>query len=198
MRVCWLWLTLVSLVLFATVSRSLAEDAGTRDAIDLTATRALVNQWGSRPSFPESVTFAYYHVYMARALGQEITPETRQKVVAYIAGCQQPDGGFTPAPAHAKTASAIYTYYALLTLDLLGESKAIDRKATIGFLRARIQQGGGMTATARSGEQASLATSYYGIEALRLLGAVDLLERAAVTRGWSRINNTVCYPASRR
>ena len=144
MRVCWLWITLASLVLLMTATRSLAEDAGAQDAIDLTVTRALVKQWGSRPSFPESVTFAYYHVYMARALGEEINPETRRQIADYIARCQQPDGGFTPAPAHAKTASVIYTYYALKALDMLKETKAINSKAAISFLLARVQKGGGI------------------------------------------------------
>ena len=205
MKVCWLWAALVSLVLFSSAGLA-KEDAGTRDAIDLAVTRALVKQWGSRPSFPESVTFAYYHVYMARALGQEITPEIQRQIVAYIAACQQPDGGFTPAPAHTKIASTIYTYYALLTLDLLGGSKAIDRKATIGFLRARIQKDGGMTATARAGEQASLATTYYGIEALRFLGAVDSLEKTSMAafiqryreqgRGFARVEGGSSIPQS--
>ncbi|MEN8207296.1 MAG: prenyltransferase/squalene oxidase repeat-containing protein [Pseudomonadota bacterium] len=207
MRVCWLWTALVTLVLLSTATRSFAmEDAGTQDAIDLAVTSALVKQWGSRPSFPESVTFAYYHVYMTRALGQEITPETRQKVVKYIARCQQPDGGFTPAPAHAKTASVIYTYYALLTLDLLKETKAIDRKAAIRFLHARIQEGGGIAGTARAGEQASLATTYYGIEALRLLGAAGSLEKTPVAafiqryrekgRGFARVEGGTSIPQS--
>jgi len=85
MRGHWLWTALVSLTLLSTVTQSLAaEDAGSGNATDLQATGALVKQWGSRPSFPESVTFAYYHVYMTRALDQEVTPETRRRIVEYI------------------------------------------------------------------------------------------------------------------
>lgn len=207
MRGRWLWTALVSLTLLSTVTQSLAaEDAGSGNAIDLQATGALVKQWGSRPSFPESVTFAYYHVYMTRALDQEVTPETRQRIVEYITKCQQPDGGFTPKPLHTKTSSVIYTYYALRTLGLLGETKVIDRPAAIRFLRARVQEGGGMVATAREGERASLATTYYGIEALRLLDAVDSLNKAQMAafiqryrekgKGFTRVVGGISIPQS--
>jgi geranylgeranyl transferase type-2 subunit beta len=174
----WLWSAIALLTLLSGITQSVSgEDAKTEGTIDLQKTSALVKQWGTRPSFPESVTFAYYHVYMESALGQEIFPETRKLISRYIAGCQQPDGGFTPSPVHAKTSNVIYTYYALKTLDLLGETKAIDSKAATGFLLDRIQQDGGLAATAKEGERANLATTYYGIGALHLLGSVDSLDK---------------------
>lgn len=101
MRGHWLRVAVISLALLSTASPSLAaEDARTTGTIDLQATAELVKRWGSRPSFPESVTFAYYHVYMSRALSREITPETEQRIAEYIKACQQPDGGFTPKPLH--------------------------------------------------------------------------------------------------
>jgi geranylgeranyl transferase type-2 subunit beta len=207
MRGRWLWAALVSLALLPGITWSApGEDVKMQGTIDLQRTGALVQQWGTRPSFPESVTFAYYHVYMARALGQEITPDSRKLISGYIASCQQPNGGFTPAPVHAKNANVIYTYYALNTLELLGETKAIDSKAATGFLLARIQQDGGFAATARAGERANLATSYYGIEALRLLGAVDALDKTKATafiqryreqgRGFMRVEGGVSIPQS--
>lgn len=207
MRRHWLWTVLVSLALLSTVAGSLAaEDASTTDTIDLQVTGELIKRWGSRPSFPESVTFAYYHVYMSRALDQEITPETKQRISDYIKQCQQPDGGFTPKPLHTKTSNVIYTYYALKTLDLLGETKVIDRQATDRFLRGRVQPGGGIAATATDGEQANLATTYYGIEALRLLGTVDSLDKSATVafiqryrekgRGFMRVEGGTSIPQS--
>ena len=207
MRGRWLWIALVSLVLFPCITQSAAnEDVKTEGAIDLQRTAALVKQWRTRPSFPESVTFTYYQVYMTLALGQEITPETRKLISEYIVKCQQPDGGFTPEPVHAKTSSVIYTYYALNTLNLLGNTKAINGKAATGFLIDRIQQDGGMVATARKDERATLATTFYGVEALQLLGAVDSLDKSKTIafiqryhekgRGFMRVKGAVSIPQS--
>lgn len=205
MRGRWLWVALVLLTLLPGIARiASGEDAKTGNTIDLQKTIALVQQWGTRPSFPESVTFAYYHVYMALALGQEITPETRKLISGYIAGCQQPDGGFTPSPVHAKTSNVIYSYYALRTLDLLGEMRAIDSNAATGFLLARIQPDGGLAATAKEGDRANLATTYYGIEALRMQGAVDSLDKSKTLsfvqryreqgQGFTRVEGGISIP----
>jgi prenyltransferase beta subunit len=207
MRGHWPGTALLALTLISGIPQGHAtEDAATPDTIDLQATAALVNRWGSRPSFPESVTFAYYHVYMARALGQEITAETASRIIEYIVSCQQPDGGFTPKPAHTTTSNVIYTHYALKTLALLGRMKAIDKQAAVGFLLARVQQGGGITATAREGEQPNLATTFYGIESLRLLDAVDLLDKMQIAafieryrekgRGYTRVEGGISIPQS--
>ncbi|NOQ69056.1 MAG: hypothetical protein GQ573_02970 [Gammaproteobacteria bacterium] len=205
MRRCRLWSAIVALLLLFTATHSFAmKEATTTAVIDLQLTGETVNRWRTRPSFPESITFAYYHVYMAGALEQEITPKIRQKIVEYIVSCQQPDGGFRPVPAHAKTASVIYTYYALKTLDMLKQTKAINSKAAINFLLARVQKGGGFAATAREGERANLATTYYGIEALHLLGAVNSLDKTQTLsfirsyrepgRGFSRVQGSVSIP----
>jgi len=207
MRGHWLWTTLVSLTLLPVITQSASsEDVKTEGTIDLQRTGALVKQWRTRPSFPESVTFAYYQVYMTLALGREITPETRKLISEYIVKCQQPDGGFTPEPVHAKTSNVIYTYYALNTLNLLGNTKAINSKAATGFLVDRIQQDGGMVATARKGKRATLATTFYGVEALRLLGAVDSLDKSKTIvfiqryrekgRGFTRVEGAVSIPQS--
>lgn len=205
MRRCRLWSAIVALLLLFTATHSLAMKETTTPAkIDLQLTGETVKRWRTRPSFPESITFAYYHVYMAAALEQEITPETRQKIVEYITLCQQPDGGFRPAPVHAKSTSVIFTYYALKTLDMFKEMKAINSKAAINFLLARVQKGGGFAATAKEGESANLATSYYSIEALRLLGSVASLEKSQTLsfiqsyrekgRGFTRIKGAVSTP----
>ena len=207
MRGCWLWATLVLLALLPGITHSASvEEAKTEGTIDLQKTAALVKQWGTRPSFPESVTFAYYHVYMARALGQEISQETRKLISGYIAGCQQLDGGFTPSPVHAKTSNVIYSYYALKTLDMLGETQAIDSKAATGFLISRIQPDGGLAATAKEGERANLATTFYAVEALRLQGAVDTLDKPKILafirryreqgQGFTRVEGGVSTPQS--
>lgn len=202
-----LWTNLVSLVLLAGAFQALSiEDSRNPDSIDLQATSALVKRWGSRPSFPESVTFAYYHVYMSRALGQQVEPEIQQRIVEYITGSQQPDGGFTPKPLHTKTSNVIYTHFALRTLDLLDKTEAIDRKSAIRFLNSRIQETGGITATAKAAEEPTLATTYYGIEALRLLGAVDSVNRMQMVgfiqryrekdKGFTRVEGGVSIPRS--
>jgi prenyltransferase beta subunit len=179
------------------------------EAVDLQRTAALVARWGSRPSFPESVTFAYYHLYVSGALDQDVSAGIRDKISDYIVACQQPDGGFTPKPEHTKTSSVIYTYYALEALQLLGNTKQIDTQAALDFLHARMQDTGGIAATAREGEQANLATTYYGIEALRLLKAMDSLskrQRDRLTafihryrepaRGFTRVEGAVSIPQS--
>ncbi|MGD8616629.1 MAG: terpene cyclase/mutase family protein [Gammaproteobacteria bacterium] len=203
----WLISLLMPLALLSGVVQSAAEeDGGARDQIDLQLTGALVERWATRPSFPESVTFAYYHVYMARALGQPITPERRKLITEYVAECQQPDGGFTPSPAHARTASVIYTWYALAALDLLGEAKAIRGRSAADFVVARAQPDGGIAATPREGDRANLATTYYGVESLRLLGALGALDSAKTTafiqryreegRGFTRVEGGASTPQS--
>lgn len=205
MKTCRLWAVLVALLLLSTTIQSLAaKDTETQGEIDLKLTSALIKQWATRTSFPESITFAYYHVYMARALGEEISTDIRHKITAYIADCQQPDGGFTPKPLHTKTASVIYTYYALNTLDLLNETRVIDRQAAERFVRARVQPDGGIVATSRQGEQANLATTYYGVEALRLLGDIDSLDKSQLLafiqryrekgRGYTRVEGGISIP----
>jgi len=207
MRRRWLWTAVALLALLSGITQSASgEDAKTEGTIDLQKTYALVKQWGTRQSFPESVTLAYYHVYMTRALGREISPDIRKLISGYIAGCQQSDGGFTSSPVHAKTSNVIYSYYALSTLDLLGETQAADSKAATGFLLARIQQDGGIAATARDGELANLATTFYGVEALRLLGAVDSLDKSKTIgfiqrfreqgRGFTRVEGSISTPQS--
>lgn len=207
MKSSWLYTLLLPLLLVSTFTAAHAsEDTGDSKAIDLKLTGELVQQWGTRPSFPESITFAYYHVYNSRALGLEIGQETRQKIEGYIASCQQPDGGFRPKPQHTTTSSVIFTYYALVTLDLLGESEAIDSKAAVDFLRARVQPDGGIVATSGQKDQANLATTYYGIESLRLLGALDRIDKKQVVafiqhyrekgRGFTRVEGGVSIPQS--
>ncbi len=205
MKVCRLWSVIVALLLLFTANFSFAmKEAETPAVIDLQVTGQTVHQWRTRPSFPESLTFAYYHVYMAGALKQEISPQVQQKIIEYIISCQQPNGGFAPAPKHTKTASVIYSYFALKTLDMLKQKKAINSKAAKNFLLARVQKDGGFAATAREGERANLATSYYGIEALSLLGAIDSLDKTQVVsfvqsyrekgRGFSRIEGSISIP----
>ena len=207
MRRSWLWTTLVALALLPGINQSASsENVKAEGAIDLQRTGALVKQWRTRSSFPESVTFAYYQVYMTLALGQQITPETRKLIGEYIVKCQQPDGGFTPEPVHAKTSNVIYTYYALNTLNLLEKTKIINSKAATDFLVDRIQPNGAMVATARDGERATLATTFYGVEALRLLGAVDSLDKSKTIafiqryhepgRGFMRVEGGVSIPQS--
>jgi geranylgeranyl transferase type-2 subunit beta len=149
----------------------------TNPAIDLERTRQLIQGWGERQSFPESVSFAYYHAYSMRAFGQTLTPEKRQRIAGYVVRCQRPSGGFAAEPTHAQTANVIFTYYALNALQLSGGLTGIDRESAIRFLRARIQDGGGMTATVRNGDKPTLATTYYGVESLSLLGTIDQLDK---------------------
>jgi prenyltransferase beta subunit len=207
MRERWLIIMLIALALLSSAVPGAAKEEGeAQNVIDLQRTGDLVERWGTRPSFPESVTFAYYHVYMTRALGLDISPESRKLIIGYIARCQQPNGGFTASPVYAKTGNVIYTYYALGTLELLGETKEINSEAATDFLLSRIQPNGGITATAREGERASLATTYYGIESLRLLYAADSLDkektRAFVQRyrekgqGFMRVQGGASTPQS--
>ena len=146
-------------------------------AIDLDRTRQLIQGWGGRPSFPESVTFADYHAYAMRALGQGLTPEKRQRITGYADRCQRPSGGFAAEPTHAKTANVIFTYYALDAVRLSGGLQSFDRQGATRFLRACLQKDGGITAAPGDGEKATLATTYYGVQSLALLGAVDQLDR---------------------
>jgi len=166
---------LMSLVVGSTGLAAVGEK--TNPAIDLDRTRQLIQGWGSRPSFPESVTFAYYHAYAMRAFGEELTPEAKQRIAGYVARCQRPSGGFAAEPIHAKTANVIFTNYALDALQLSGGLKSIDRQGAIRFLRGRIQDGGGMAATDRADEKATLATTYYGVESLSHLDALDRLDK---------------------
>jgi prenyltransferase beta subunit len=207
MKRSWLRTLLIALMLLSGGTQSAGkENHEIPTAIDLQLTGALVERWATRPSFPESVTFAYYHVYMSRALGRRITPERGKLISTYIADCQQPSGGFTPSPRHARTPSVIYTYYALSTLGLLEETGAINSEAAADFLIARMQSDGGIAATAREGDRANLATTYYGLESLRLLGALASVDKAKTIgfvrryrekgRGFTRVQGGASTPQS--
>lgn len=164
----------------------LASAAGAKQAhekkiptIDLKKTAALYRQWTTRPSFPESVPFAYYPVYAMRALGKKLPRETRAKIVKFIKSCQKPDGGFAGEPKYAPKSNIIFTYYALQTLDLLGETKAIDRKQVLSYLLALRQPDGGfkIMITAHGKEKPSLAATYYGVRSLALLKRLDAVNK---------------------
>jgi geranylgeranyl transferase type-2 subunit beta len=168
---------LVSVALAVAASVATAVEPKASDPIDLKLTAELVRSWGSRPSFPESVTFAYYNAYSGRALGKEIGPELKRRIVDYVARCQQDDGGFTAEPTYSKKPNVIFTYYGLKTLAMLGALERIDRKNAEHFLRSLEREAGGMAAADKPGEKATLAATYHGIEALHLLGALDRLDK---------------------
>jgi hypothetical protein len=169
---------LVGLGLVAVISPVTAgEEAKAGNSIDLKLTAELVQSWASRPSFPESVTFAYYNAYSLQALGKEIGPELKQRITQYVFRCQQENGGFTGEPTYSKSPNVIFTYYGLNTLAVLGAVEGIDRRGTLRFLRSLVQDDGGMAATDKPKARAALSATYYGVEALHLLGALDSLDK---------------------
>jgi len=151
--------------------------AETPAAVDLKPTGELVEGWAHRPSFPESITFAYYTAYAFQALGKQIGPELRQHITRYVSRCQRDNGGFTSEPTYGKHPNVIFTYYGLRTLAMLGTLGEVDREGAVRFLRSLVQKDGGMVGEGKAGERAALAATYYGVEALHLLGALDRLDK---------------------
>jgi len=155
--------------------------AETTASIDLTLTSELVETWARRPSFPESVTFAYYTTYSFQALGRQIAPELKQRITNYVARCQQENGGFAGEPRYSKDPNVIFTYYGLKTLAMLGALESVDRERALRFLRSLVREDGGMAPVGKPGETATLAATYHGVEALHLLAGLDGMNKEQTT-----------------
>ncbi|MDA8164557.1 MAG: terpene cyclase/mutase family protein [Desulfobacteraceae bacterium] len=134
-------------------------------------------QWTTRPSFPESVPFAYYPVYAMRALGKKLPGKTRTTIVKFLKSCQKPDGGFVNEPKNAPASNLIYTYYALQALDLLGQQGAIDRGKALGYVLSLQDPKGGFKLSTDAKEKASLAGTFYGVRSLALLRKLDAVDK---------------------
>ncbi len=170
-------------------ARGTAGQAGTARAIDTSRTLRYLQDWARRDRwdrFPESPSFAFYNLYATRALGGEIPAELRAEVVAYLARCQAPDGGFTASPGTGAS-HVVPTLYALRALSLVGALDAVDRSRAAAFVASLARAGGGYAGRASEAD-ASLGTTFHALAALDLLGESGRVDRA----------ETAAYVASHR
>ena len=149
--------------------------------IDLDKTVALYEGWLSRPSFPETVPFAYYPVYAMQAMGKEISKEKKEKIVAFLKSCQKQDGGFANEPQYAKESNVIFTYHALQALSLLEALDAIDRAKALSYLTGLQQKDGGFKASAGGKGKPTLDATYYGVQSLVLLDGLKKVDKKKTT-----------------
>ena len=140
--------------------------------IDFAATLKYVQSWAARDSFPDSPSLAYQNVYCKLALEGQLADADRDAIVAFLAKCQRPDGGFVSSPDLKEGSNVIFTYFALAALD---RSK-IDRDKAVGFILSLVQKDGGIKASAREAT-ANLGTTGYGVRSLYLLKALDHLDK---------------------
>ncbi|NDY41843.1 terpene cyclase/mutase family protein [Dissulfurirhabdus thermomarina] len=148
---------------------------GAAPAPDLEKTAALLDRWAARDRFPDSVSFAYYHVYSRTALGRPVPKEMADRLAAFVAKCQGPDGGFRSEPKYDPRSGVLETDFALRALDLLGRRDAVDAKKAAAFLAAMADDSGGLRP--EPGAAPSLAATCRGVSALARLGALDRLDR---------------------
>jgi len=161
---------IVSLLAISSIPGLAKDSPPQKTAMDLQKTAEYVKSWSNRPSFPDSVTLAYYYTYGIGALGEKIAPEQKKAIIEFIKKCQKESGGFASEPSYSKNPNVIFTYYALKALSLLDSVKSIDRKKATGFLSGLVRTTGGIAAQNRKGDHPTLATTYYGLESLRMLG----------------------------
>lgn len=135
-----------------------------------------LEEWSNRPSYPDSVSFAYYNIYSLKTLGK-VDQQTRKKVIGFIKSCQNQDGGFLSSPMPQSESSLLSTYFALNTLDALEAKDRIDREAATSYILSLVQENGSIRASSKDSFE-SLVTTYYGISALDLLDSLNQLDRA--------------------
>lgn len=150
--------------------------------IDFKLTADYVKGWENRDRFPENVPFGYYYAYSLKALGEEITPAARMKIVKFIRSCQMQRGGFTTESTSSKAGNIIFTYYALKTLALLDAVDSVDAGKAERFILGLAQADGGFKGSYKKGERTSLAMTFYGVESLRILGGLDRLNQKKVAQ----------------
>lgn len=144
---------------------------------DLSATLKYVRNWAARDAFPDSPSFAYENVYCQLALQKKVSNADKNRIIEFLKKCQKPGGGFVSNPALNERPNAIFTYYALSALDLIGAPQVIDRPKAAGFILSLVQPDGGIKATA-SDRRANLGTTFYGVRSLALLKALDRIDKS--------------------
>lgn len=167
------------LALFVTAAYPVEGKKEPQKKIDLAKTLKFIQGWSSREkwdSFPESPSFAYYNSYSMLALGGQISPDLKKKIVEYLKSCQISDGGFVAQPKYAKDSETISTYFALKTLELLGSLDTIDKNQAVKYVVSLTQSDGSIKAKTKD-KEATLSTTYYGVSSLAILNALDKLDK---------------------
>ncbi|UKL13430.1 prenyltransferase/squalene oxidase repeat-containing protein [Dissulfurimicrobium hydrothermale] len=154
----------------------LGADSPARDnwTYDWSKTKNFIEAWSKRPTFPDSISFAYYFVYSKRALGLEISKDERNKLLNFIKDCQTKDGGFVSEPKFDKDSNIISSFYAIKALDMLKEPHLVNEKRLAGFLHSMFTKEGGMRLSSNT-KEASLAGTALGVVLLNRLS--DLTDR---------------------
>lgn len=161
-------------------AQSEAQEQKKPTEIDLNLTLELLKTKATLTRFPQSTAFAFSHTYSILALAGAIEPQTRKKIVDFIKTCQKEDGGFGADPKPGHKASAITTYYALKSLDLLNALQETDTKKTTQYLLSLVHSEGGFRGHAGA-NKAFLPATYFGVSSLHLLNTLDTLDKQKTT-----------------
>lgn len=116
-----------------------------------------------------------------RVLGREETPP--DALIAWLQGCQLPQGGFTfqPEPAFGGVDDISYVHAAVRALHLLGE-KPENPDACVYYIHSLANADGGFGD--RPGWLSNATATHRALEALDTLGALGNIDQ--VKRRWSR------------
>ena len=158
-----------------------ATEPAPHGSIDLDKTRALLEDWTLRKTFPDWTTLAHSYADSARILDGHVDPDEKARLVDFLKRCQREDGGFVLSPKFAEEPNIVYTFDALATLHLLGADQAVNRDKALGYVQGLVDAGGGIRAAARDKQVPTLASTFYGVEALRLLQRLDILDAGKTT-----------------
>jgi prenyltransferase beta subunit len=188
------------IISFGSINLAIANDTKAIRDYDWGKTQNLIEDWSKRPNFPDSISFAYYYVYSKRALNLNIEENERKKLLNFIKRCQTKDGGFVSEPKFDKDSSIISSFYAIKTLDILKETKLVNKESLTAFLRSMFTKDGGMRLSSNT-KEASLAGTALGVVLLgrlitlsnqeKISAKAYILKYKAPDGGFGLFNNNV-------
>lgn len=139
---------------------------------DFAKTRHLLAEWAGRERFPDTVTLAYYYVYSQLALGEKVSKEVKEKIIAALRSCQRQDGGLGANPKVALSSTVMDTYYTYKTLKLLNALDVIDWKRAGAFLKARAGKDGGFS-NKPGDKESNVVSTCWAVEVLAATKQLD-------------------------
>jgi prenyltransferase beta subunit len=143
---------------------------------DFAKTSAFMREMETRPDFPVGMVLANDYVYSLLALGEKISTDKQNAVIACIKSLQQKNGGFVPDKA-TKSASLLYTDIALETLGYLNTMNAIDASKVKSFVASLKNPDGGY-GFSQEAKGSTLTTAYFAVRVLKAINGLDLADKA--------------------
>lgn len=143
---------------------------------DFKKTSVYTHELDARPDFPVSITLCRNYVYSVLALGENIDPKIKEKVIDFAKKIQRQDGGFSIDIA-TKEANSLYTDFTLQTLSYMGAVNAVDTGKVKSYISSLKRPDGGFSFDAKT-KESSFQTTYYAVHVLTYLNALDIVDKA--------------------